>query len=320
MKKKQKILITGACGFIGFHTALALSQKNISLIGLDNFSSYYDPTLKQARAKILSCFSIPIITGDIVDQKLLESVLEKEKIDGVIHLAAQAGVRYSFTHPEEYVSSNLIGFVSLMEAIKKHPVQKLVYASSSSVYGLNTKIPFSENDQTDQPANFYGATKKANELIAHSYHHLYGIPMIGLRFFTVYGPFGRPDMAYFSFTKDILEGRPIKIYNHGQMERDFTYIDDIVDGICAALEVDKTFEVYNLGNNHPSSVLELVSRLEKLLKKEAKKELLPMQKGEVLKTYADIDKSVQDLGFSPKVTLSEGLMHFVKWYKFFYQL
>lgn len=310
----KTILITGAAGFIGFHTAKTLQAQGHKVIGIDNFSSYYDPSLKEERARILQEIDIPVIRGDITDQKILESLLKENGVTHVIHLAAQAGVRHSFTHPEDYISSNLVGFVSLMEALKNHPIKKLVYASSSSVYGLNTKIPFSESDPTEQPANFYGATKKANELIAHSYHHLYQIPMIGLRFFTVYGPYGRPDMAYFSFTKEILNNKPIRIFNHGQMRRDFTYIDDIVGGILAALEVDKSFEVYNLGNNNPSSVLELIATLEELLGRKSLQEMLPMQKGEVLETYADIEKSKKDLGFSPKVSLSLGLKHFVDWY------
>jgi UDP-glucuronate 4-epimerase len=316
----KKILITGAAGFIGFHLSLKLkkSKKN-KILGYDNFNTYYDKSLKNEREKILNKNGIEIIHADITNTNLLKKLILEKKIDTLVHLAAQAGVRHSFTHPKDYTSSNLEGFVSILEASKNSSIKKLVFASSSSVYGFNKKIPFDVEDKTDLPTNLYGATKKANELLAHSYHHLYKIPMIGLRYFTVYGPFGRPDMAYFKFTKNILEKRPIDIFNFGNMKRDFTYIDDIIDGTISAIDSKISgFEIFNLGNNNPIELLKLIEIIEKNLNKKALKNMLPLQKGEVLKTYADISKSKKLLNFSPKVSIEEGMEKFIKWYKSYY--
>jgi len=312
----MRILITGAAGFIGFHLAKRLFQEEL-VVGLDNFNSYYDPALKEKRAALLKEFKIEIVQGDIQNTALLKKLLSQYKITHVVHLAAQAGVRHSFLHPEDYLSSNLGGFLSLLEALKNNPEIKTVYASSSSVYGSNSKIPFSTTDITDQPTNFYGASKKANELMAHAYHHLYGLPLIGLRFFTVYGPWGRPDMAYFKFTKNIDEGKTIDVFNHGQMERDFTYIDDIIDGIVSALKTPLKLksDLFNLGNHQPVPLLNLIEIIEKQLGKKAVLRFLPMQKGEVLKTYADISKSQKILNFQPSTSFEEGMKRFIAWYQ-----
>jgi UDP-glucuronate 4-epimerase len=315
IQKSKKIFITGIAGFIGFHLARFLKKRGDFVIGCDNFNLYYDPQLKKDRAHILSDEAITIFETDIRNPQLLEKALFENDITHFVHLAAQAGVRHSIKHPENYVDTNLDGFVQVLEVCRRHPNIKFIYASSSSIYGLNDKIPFSENDLTDRPASLYGATKKANELIAHSYHHLYGIPVTGLRFFTVYGPWGRPDMAYFSFTRAILEGQPIQVYNSGQMRRDFTYIDDIIRGIAAAIDLGAKCEIFNLGNNQPEDLLELISLIEKKLGKEAIKQFLPMQPGEVLITYADISKSQKMLGFQPTTSLQKGIGHFIDWYK-----
>ena len=308
------IFITGAAGFIGFHLALDLKRKGHSVLGYDNFNAYYDVGLKKARAQILEEAGVQVIHGDIRDEKLLGSLLINHPFTHFVHLAAQAGVRHSLKEPHDYVAANLSGFVSVLEAIKCYPQIKFVFASSSSVYGLNTKVPFAPQDPTDRPANLYGATKKANELIAFAYHNLFGIPMTGLRFFTVYGPWGRPDMAYFSFTKNILEGKPIRLFNYGKMSRDFTYIDDIVAGVESALKYDSQFEIFNLGNNHPEELMDMVRYLEENLGKKALLEPVAMRKEEVVSTYADIDKSAKLLRFTPKTSLKEGLLAFTEWY------
>jgi UDP-glucuronate 4-epimerase len=313
------ILVTGAAGFIGFHLSLSLKKRKDKVLGLDNFNSYYDKNLKLKREEILKENDISVIHGDIRDTSFLKNLLEKNKITHIVHLAAQAGVRHSLTHPEDYVASNLEGFVSVLEACKEFPV-KLVYASSSSVYGLNEKTPFSIGDTTDLPTNLYGATKKANELMAYAYHHIYKTPMIGLRYFTVYGPWGRPDMAYYKFTKSILENKPLDIFNEGNLQRDFTYIDDIIQGTIAALDFQASYEIFNLGNNKPVKILDLVSILEKKLKKKAILNFLPMQKGEVLKTYADISKSKKLLNFTPKVSIEEGMEEFLNWYQKYHEV
>jgi UDP-glucuronate 4-epimerase len=307
----KRILVTGAAGFIGFHLVAALKRRGDFVVGLDHFNAYYDVRLKRARA---SCLEIEMIEADICDTKLLKELLEKHQITHIVHLAAQAGVRHSLQFPKDYVASNLDGFVSVLEAAVTRPGLKLTYASSSSVYGLNTKIPFSVDDPTDQPANLYGATKKANELMAHAYHHLYGLSVTGLRFFTVYGPWGRPDMAYYRFAEQILSGQPIQVFNHGKMRRDFTYIDDIVDGIMAAVDLGAGLEVFNLGNNRPVELLTLIELLEEALRKPAIRQMLPMQQGEVLETFADIDKSARLLSFHPKVSIQTGIQRFVAWY------
>lgn len=310
----HKVLVTGAAGFVGFHLCQFLQKRGDTVIGLDNFNDYYDPSLKRSRQKILEKMSVTIHEGDLCDLKLLESLVNDNEITHFVNLAAQAGVRYSLENPQAYVSSNLEGFVNVLEACRKKPGIKLVYASSSSVYGLNKEVPFSIDAKADRPASLYGATKKSNELMAHAYHHIYGLAVTGLRFFTVYGPWGRPDMAYYSFTRDILEGRPIKIFNHGKMKRDFTYIDDIVKGIAASIDLGADYELFNLGNNQSVELSHFIEVLEKLLGREAKKEFLDMQAGDVLQTYADVEHSKKMLGYSPSVSIEEGLKHFVDWY------
>lgn len=314
----MRILITGCAGFIGFHAAQALLQRGDFIIGYDDFNPYYDPALKQARAERLRLLGILIVEADICEQYKLEELLAQHQITHVLHLGAQAGVRYSLSHPEAYVHSNLIGFIRLLEAIKKFPHVPLIYASSSSVYGDLQELPFSEQMRTDSPISLYGATKKCNEVIAHAYHHLFGIRTTGLRFFTVYGPFGRPDMAYFSFTKSILEGTPITVYDEGKPKRDFTYIDDIVQGIISALDLSAPYELFNLGNHHPHSVMELIQILEKLLGKTARLEFHPLAASDVPITYASSEKSAKLLGFYPTTSLEKGLAHFTKWYTSFY--
>lgn len=310
----KRIFITGIAGFIGFHLAKFLKEKQIFVTGCDNFNDYYDPGLKKQRAKILSDLGIPIIDADICNTALIENAVQENEITHFVHLAAQAGVRYSMVAPEKYVHSNLQGFVHILEMLKKHSQIKFIFASSSSVYGLNQKIPFSEEDKTIQPANFYAATKMAGEAIAHSYHHLYGIPTIGLRYFTVYGPWGRPDMAYFLFTDAILQGKPIVVFHEGKMKRDFTYIDDIVAGTAAALDCDASFEIFNLGNNQPVEINDLISIIENKTGMQAIREFKPIQSGEVLTTYADITKSQKALNFQPQTSLKSGMEKFLNWY------
>jgi UDP-glucuronate 4-epimerase len=315
----MRIFITGIAGFIGFHLALALRKRGNAVFGCDNFNSYYDPQLKRDRAALLEKQGVEVLDMDIRDGSLLEQIISERKITHFVHLAAQAGVRHSMKHPESYVYNNLEGFVQVMEVVRRHPKILFTYASSSSVYGLNKKIPFSETDQTGAPSSLYGATKKSNELIAHAYHHMYGISVTGLRFFTVYGPWGRPDMAYFSFTDAILKGKPIHIFNEGKMKRDFTYVDDIVDGTIAAIDLGAPCEIFNLGNNKPEDVMHLVEILEKQLGKQAVQEFLPVQLSEVPVTYADIAKSHKVLGFSPKISLDQGIEKFLSWYNDYYK-
>ncbi len=310
----KKILITGAAGFIGFHCAQALKKRGDTILGLDNFNPYYSPDLKRERAKLLKNVDIEVVAGNITDKKLLAQLFETYNFTHVLHLAAQAGVRYSKTHPEAYIESNIDGFLSLLETLRLYPNMRLTYASSSSVYGCNTKIPFAVTDTTDKPANLYAATKKANELMAYSYHHLFGIRSTGLRYFTVYGPWGRPDMAYYLFTEAILAGKPIHLFNNGQMERDFTYIDDVVRGTVAAIDYEGECELFNLGNNKPVALLDFVAILEKLLGKEATKVFEGASSGEVATTYADISDVQKKLGFNPTTSLETGLAHFVNWY------
>jgi len=316
----KTVLITGAAGFIGFHLAKHLHSRGDRVVGIDNFNEYYSPQLKRARAQHLKTLSIDIVESDICHAGALETIVAKNNITHIAHLAAQAGVRYSLTNPEAYVHSNIDGFLSVLELIKKHPSIKLVYASSSSVYGNNVKTPFAVTDPTDNQASLYGVTKKANELMAETYRHLYGVSAIGLRYFTVYGPWGRPDMAYYSFTKAILEKREIDVFNYGKMERDFTYIDDIVEGTVAALDHlgNEKHTIYNLGNNHPEPLTKMIALLEKHLGTKAKLHHLPMQPGDVTTTYADIELSQKELGFRPKISLDEGLARFVEWYKSMY--
>lgn len=312
---KKKILITGICGFIGFHLSQALLKRGDAVVGLDNFNAYYTPELKRARERHLVAQGIEINEADLSDKAFLQKLFEKHSFTHVLHLAAQAGVRYARENPEAYIKSNIEGFLAVLETLRHHPETVLTYASSSSVYGCNEKIPFSTTDRTDRPANLYAATKKAGELMAYSYHHLYGIKTTGLRYFTVYGPWGRPDMAYYSFTDAILKGDPIRLFNQGQMARDFTYIDDVVAGTISALDLNAGYEVFNLGNHRPEPLLRLVEILEKELGKKAKIILEKPSPGEVETTYADIALSTEKLGFFPKTNLEEGLSRFVHWYR-----
>ncbi|NGX44127.1 MAG: UDP-N-acetylglucosamine 4-epimerase [Candidatus Anoxychlamydiales bacterium] len=310
----KNVFVTGAAGFIGFHLCKHLKKRNDFVIGIDNFNLYYDVNLKNLRKKILNNSGIEVIKADINDTEVLEKIIKENKITHIVHLAAQAGVRFCFDNPKAYVNSNIVGFVNLLEVLKDFKDIKLIFASSSSVYGLNDKIPFSPTDKTDKPTNLYGATKKANESLAFSYHHIYKIPMIGLRYFTVYGPFGRPDMAYFKFTKNIIEEKKIEIYNQGEMKRDFTYIDDIIEGTISAIDKAKSFEIFNLGNNTPINLLDFISIIEKKLGKKAIKIFKPFQKGEMLSTFADIKTSKEFLNYNPKTNIEDGIGKFIDWY------
>lgn len=311
----KKIFITGIAGFIGFHLARHLHSRGDKIIGLDNFNPYYDPNLKRARASELQKIGIEVIQGDLENHALISSIFNQHSPSHIVHLAAQAGVRYSLVNPHNYIKANIEGFLNILEQCRHHPETKLIYASSSSVYGRNDKIPFTENDPTDDQASLYGVTKKTNELMANTYHHLYRISTTGLRFFTVYGPWGRPDMAYFSFAKAICEGTPIDLYNHGKMRRDFTFINDIVDGTTAAIDLGADCEIFNLGNNQPVDLLHFVEVLEDSLGKKAVKRFASMQQGDVVETFADIEKSSKKLNFSPKTSLEEGIPQFVDWFK-----
>ena len=314
----QKILITGAAGFIGYHLSRSLLKDGAIILGIDNLNNYYDTGLKEQRLKRLKGFkNFTFKKIDLIDEKKLNNVFLNFNPSIVIHLAAQAGVRYSIENPRAYLDSNLIGFHNVIEQCRRCKINKLIYASSSSIYGLNEKIPFSVNDKTDYPVSLYGATKKSNELVAHAYSHLYGVKTIGLRFFTVYGPWGRPDMAYFSFTKKIIEGRKIEVFNHGNMQRDFTYIDDIVDGIRNTIDKDFNFEIFNLGNSKSEDLMTMIRIIEKELNINAKIVFKDMQAGDVFKTYADIKKSSKMLEFKPKVSLQVGLKRTIDWYKSF---
>jgi UDP-glucuronate 4-epimerase len=315
VKSAKRVLITGAAGFIGYHLALFLKKRGDFVVGIDNFNAYYDPQLKHDRQNRLLDAGIEIFTADIRNREFIRLLLIRQKITHIVHLAAQAGVRHSINKPDDYIASNLEGFVSILEACRTFTNIKFIYASSSSVYGLNKKTPFSVTDRTDHPTNLYGATKKANEAIAHAYHHLYGLSITALRYFTAYGPWGRPDMAYYRFTRHICEGLPVQVFNHGLMRRDFTYIDDIVQGTAAAIDLGAECEVFNLGDNRPIDLLYLIQLLEDALSMRAIKEMLPMQPGEVLETYADIDKSRAMLGFEPRVPLEDGIIRFIDWYK-----
>jgi UDP-glucuronate 4-epimerase len=334
-----KILVTGAAGFIGYHTCERLLARGDEVVGLDNLNDYYDPTLKEARlARLTPHAGFRMLRMDLGDRDGMARVFREEQFERVVHLAAQAGVRYSLTNPHAYVDSNLVGFLNILEGCRHHRVQHLTYASSSSVYGANTTMPFSVHHNVDHPVSLYAATKKANELMAHTYSHLYGIPTTGLRFFTVYGPWYRPDMALFRFTKAILAGEPLDVYNHGAMRRDFTYIDDVVEGIVrvsdrpARPNVDwdasapdpatssAPYRLYNIGNNNPVELLHLIGTLERALGRTAEKRLLPMQPGDVPATYADVDALMQDVGFAPTTPLETGIAHFVAWYRDYYHI
>jgi UDP-glucuronate 4-epimerase len=322
----MKILVTGAAGFVGSHVAAALSKRGDTVVGIDNLNAYYDPKLKSDRLKhLLASPSFEFIKMDISDRAAIESLFHKAKFDRVVHLAAQAGVRYSIDHPHEYIDANIVGFMNILEGCRHSHIEHLVYASSSSVYGTNAPVPFSETDRVDRPISLYAATKKSNELIAYSYAHLFNLPITGLRFFTVYGPWGRPDMAYFSFTKAILEGKPINVFNNGDLARDFTYIDDIVSGVMSALDqVPKSNEapvmLYNIGNNSPVQLLDFIATIEKATGMVAIKNMLPMQPGDVSQTYANIDAISRDLGFKPKTDIQVGIRSFVAWYRDYYSI
>lgn len=336
----MKILVTGTAGFIGFSLAKKLLERGDEVVGIDSINDYYDVNLKYARLSELGIDKESVQEGVAVtsskypkhsfikmsleNRAALNEMFEKEKFDVVCNLAAQAGVRYSIENPHAYIESNILGFMSILEGCRNYGVRNLVYASSSSVYGLNKEQPFKTTDKTDTPISLYAATKKSNELMAHTYSHLYGINTVGLRFFTVYGPWGRPDMAPMLFTDAILSGRPIKVFNYGNMSRDFTYIDDIVDGIVNIIDLQQkntdvtAYKLYNIGNNSPVELMEFIETLERELGKEAKKEFLPMQDGDVESTYADVSDLMDDFGYKPDTKLSDGVREFVKWYIDFY--
>ena len=336
--KGKTVLITGAAGFIGSNLVKCLMEMNqdITIIGLDNVNDYYEVALKEARLAELSQYTkFTFIKGNIADKGLVESVFEKYKPQLVVNLAAQAGVRYSITNPDAYIEANIMGFYNILECCRHNPVEHLVYASSSSVYGMNKKIPYSTEDKVDMPVSLYAATKKSNELMAHAYSKLYDIPSTGLRFFTVYGPAGRPDMAYFGFTNKLRAGEKIQIFNYGNCKRDFTYIDDIVTGVVKVMqkapdanEDGVKYKVYNIGNNQPENLLDFVDILQQELIRagvleadydfEAHKELVPMQPGDVEMTYADVDDLIRDFGFKPETSLRDGLRAFAEWYKAYY--
>ena len=342
----MKILVTGAAGFIGFYTAKALISKGHRVIGLDNINDYYDINLKYARLKELGILrekaeqfgkistsdthpdSFSFIRLNLEDRQALPQLFKNENFDAVCNLAAQAGVRYSLENPEAYIDSNIVGFLNILECCRHHNIQHLIYASSSSVYGLNKKTPFETTDNVDHPISLYAATKKSNELMAHTYSHLYGFATTGLRFFTVYGPWGRPDMAMFLFTDAMVQGRPIKVFNQGQMERDFTYIDDITEGVVRILEKDvkpriakgEKYKVYNIGNNNSVKLLDFIEAIEENLGIKAQRELLPMQPGDVEKTWANVDELIKDYDYRPNTSIRKGVAHFIAWYKDYYSI
>jgi UDP-glucuronate 4-epimerase len=330
MMSDRTILVTGAAGFIGFHVARRLLAEGCTVLGLDNLNDYYDPALKTARLNILKDHSrFSFERADLADRAAIGRLFAQHRFARVVHLAAQAGVRYSIDHPHAYVDANLEGFVNVLEGCRHHGCGHLVYASSSSVYGANTKLPFSVDDKTDHPISLYAATKKANELIAHSYSHLYRLPVTGLRFFTIYGPWGRPDMAIFMFTKAILAGVPIKLFNHGKMRRDFTYVDDVTSAIMRLVDqpprdagqaAGAPAKVYNVGNNHPEDLTHVIAVLERELGRAAVREMLPMQPGDVPETFADVTELMRDTGFRPQTSIEDGLREFVAWYRDHYKV
>lgn len=331
------ILVTGAAGFIGFHVSRRLLERGERVVGLDNLNPYYDVRLKRDRlAQLASSPSFEFIEADVAQRAAIDLAIDRTRPTSIVHMAAQAGVRYSLVNPHVYIESNLVGFLNVLEGARRHAVRHLVFASSSSVYGANTRTPFSVHDNVDHPISLYAATKKANELLAHAYSHLYAIPATGLRFFTVYGPWGRPDMSLFVFTKAILEGRPIDVYNHGQMQRDFTYIDDVADGVVRVLDRVPSpdpawtgaapdpsasaapYRLYNIGNHQPIDLLHFIAVLESCLDKKAILNLLPIQPGDVPATFADIEDLARDIGFAPHTPIQHGIARFVEWYRSYY--
>lgn len=326
----QAILVTGAAGFIGFHVARQLLAEGRPVVGLDNLNAYYDPALKQARLELLrgdSRFSF--VKADLADRETIAALFARHGFAKVVHLAAQAGVRYSIEHPQAYVDSNLQGFLNVLEGCRNGGCRHLVYASSSSVYGANTKLPFAVQDRTDHPVSFYAATKKANEVMAQSYSHLYRLPVTGLRFFTIYGPWGRPDMALFLFATAIMADRPIRLFNHGKMRRDFTYVDDVTRVVSKLIDrvpaddpaaANAPSKVYNVGNHHPEELIHVVELLEQELGRTANKELLPMQPGDVLETFADVEDLMRDTGFAPSTPIERGVRNFVTWYRDYFKV
>ncbi len=335
----MKILLTGAAGFIGFHTAVRLLERGDEVVAIDSVNAYYDVRLKEARLQRLAKYAgFKFIRMDLADRNAVPEVFAAHRPTRVVHLAAQAGVRYSLENPHAYIDSNIVAFMNILEACRHQKVEHLVYASSSSVYGANTAMPFSIHQNVDHPVSLYAASKKANELMAHTYSHLFGLPTVGLRFFTVYGPWGRPDMALFLFTKAILSGQPIQLFNEGKMRRDFTYIDDIVEGVVRVTDrvspgnpawtgddpdpgtSRAPYRIYNIGNNRPVELMHLVGCLEKALGRQAEKILLPMQPGDVPATFADVDDLFKDVGFQPSVSIEDGVGRFVDWYRTFHGL
>jgi len=333
----MRVLVTGAAGFIGMHVSQDLLNRGDEVVGHDNLNDYYDVNLKLARlAKIQNMKGFTFVQTDLADRPALESCFEEHNFDAVINLAAQAGVRYSLENPHAYVDSNIVGFMNVLECCRHHNIGHLVYASSSSVYGLNSSMPFSIHDNVDHPISLYAASKKANELMAHTYSHLYGLPTTGLRFFTVYGPWGRPDMALFLFTEAIVKGEPIKVFNNGEMLRDFTYIDDIVEGVVRVLDKPATpntawqddnpdpgtspapYRLYNIGNNNPVKLLDFIAAIEQALGKQAVKKMMPIQPGDVAATYANIDNLEHDVGYRPDTPIEKGIEQFVAWYQDYY--
>ncbi|MCG8337459.1 MAG: NAD-dependent epimerase [Proteobacteria bacterium] len=333
-----KILITGAAGFIGFHLSMQLLERGDQVVGIDNLNDYYDVNLKKDRLKLLQEYEdFEFVKGDISDRSGIEELFKNGNFDKVVNLAAQAGVRYSLKNPHAYVDSNIVGFVNLLEGCRYNNVKHFVFASSSSVYGANTKMPFSVHDNVDHPVSLYAASKKSNELMAHSYSHLYNLPCTGLRFFTVYGPWGRPDMALFLFASAIMEDRPIDVFNYGKMQRDFTYIDDIVEGVIRVLDNTATpnpswsgdipdsatsyapYRLYNIGNNNPIELMDFINTIEDALGKKAKMNLLPMQAGDVPATFANVDGLSRDIDFLPSTSIKQGVINFIAWYKEYFK-
>jgi len=334
----MKILVTGSAGFIGSALSIRLLKDGHDVVGIDNFNDYYDVQLKHDRVSLAKDYeNYSIYKMDVADKTSILNLFKKENFDRIIHIAAQAGVRYSIENPHAYIDANIYGFMNILEACREFPVEHLVYASTSSVYGFNKSMPFKETVGTNHPVSLYAASKKSNELMAHTYSHLFNVPCTGLRFFTVYGPWGRPDMALFKFTKNILNGLPIDVYGHGEQSRDFTYIDDIVEGVVRAMSIkaigsekfnqkapdpsisSAPYKIYNIGSNNPQPLMKYIEVLENCLGIKAKKNMMPMQLGDVKDTYADVDKLIEDIGYKPQTTIEEGIERFVRWYKKYYK-